>query len=193
MMHKDYKIKRVGQSGIVAVVVAFAFIFVTAGTAWTANGSLGHSAKAEMAAKKARAEAQKAIAEAQKAIAEADATIRKAQLKSEKARKSEKDAFQKMVAAGYYPSDITLTAPNGRVHAVFSHKKHLLRENLKCTQCHPKIFIMKVGDKNNVRRSKAFTMANMRKGKYCGTCHNGKKAFSVADLSSCKRCHPKQL
>ncbi|HFQ81274.1 MAG TPA: hypothetical protein ENK33_07885, partial [Desulfobacterales bacterium] len=28
---------------------------------------------------------------------------------------------------------------------------------------------------------------------YCGHCHNGKRAFSVADLAMCKRCHPKQL
>ena len=191
-MHQDDKIMRIIPACLVVFIVAFALIFASAGMAWAAASAGSHAGKAEMAAKKARAEAAKALAEAQKAMAEADETIRQAQIKREQARKSEKDAFQKMVAAGYYPSDITLTAPNGRVHAVFSHKKHLLRENLKCTACHPKIFIMKVDDKNAGKQS-AFTMANMRKGRYCGTCHNGKKAFSVDDLASCKRCHPKQL
>ena len=189
-MHKDGKIMRVIQASIVAFVVAFALVLAPS-MARTANAASRHHSKAEMAAEKARAEAGKALAEAQKAMAEADATIRAAQKKREMARKIEKDAFQKMVSDGYYPSDITLTTPNGRVHAVFSHKKHLLREHLKCTQCHPKIFIMKVG--NSVTKKSVFTMKSMREGRYCGTCHNDKKAFSVADLASCKRCHPKQL
>jgi len=191
-MHEDDKIMRIIRTSIVVFVVVFALVFAPAGKAWSANAADNHPSKAEVAAKKARTEAAKALAEAQKAMAEADETIRQAQMKREHARKIEKDAFQKMVSAGYYPSDITLTAQNGRVRAVFSHKKHLLRENLKCTACHPKIFIMKV-DNNDVKHPGAFTMVSMKKGKYCGYCHNGDRAFSVEDLASCKLCHPKQL
>ncbi len=190
-MHKDGKVMRIVRASIVVFVAAFALVVAPASVAWTADSAASHSSNAEAAVKKARAEAAKALAEAQRAMAEVDAVIRKAESKRKQAQKIEKDAFQKMVTAGYYPTDITLTTPNGRIHAVFSHKKHLLREHLKCTQCHPKIFAMKVG--GDVVKKGVFTMESMKEGRYCGTCHNGKKAFSVAELASCKHCHPKQL
>ena len=33
------------------------------------------------------------------------------------------------------------------------------------------------------------TMAAMNEGKFCGTCHNGKKAFSVKAPADCVKCH----
>jgi osmotically-inducible protein OsmY len=39
----------------------------------------------------------------------------------------------------------------------------------------------KGGDKMN--------MAAMNEGKFCGTCHDGKKAFSVKAASDCGKCH----
>jgi c(7)-type cytochrome triheme protein len=33
------------------------------------------------------------------------------------------------------------------------------------------------------------TMAAMKEGKFCGFCHNGKKAFAMGDSANCKRCH----
>ncbi len=68
-------------------------------------------------------------------------------------------------------------------HVLFSHQKHKKAEN-KCEDCHPKIFKKERGssDKGN-----AITMKVLRKGQFCGQCHNGKKAFKV--MSKCKKCH----
>ena len=59
-------------------------------------------------------------------------------------------------------------------------------KGLKCTDCHTKVFAMKKG----ATPKADLTMAAMRKGKTCGACHNGKKAFSVA--GNCKKCHAKK-
>jgi len=52
---------------------------------------------------------------------------------------------------------------------------------LKCADCHtkPKTFNMKKG---------AHKMADMKAGKSCGTCHDGKKAFASTE---CAKCHKK--
>jgi len=76
--------------------------------------------------------------------------------------------------------DITYTTKDaGRV--VFSHKSHLgnktrTTSNLSCKTCHE-------SSKLNTRH---YTMAEMEKGKSCGACHNGAKAFALA---KCIRCH----
>ena len=59
---------------------------------------------------------------------------------------------------------------------VFSHSFH----GSNCGQCHPKIFKKK-------SNSNHASMKAMERGKSCGACHNGKKAFSVT--GSCARCH----
>lgn len=61
---------------------------------------------------------------------------------------------------------------------LFKHSVHL-RENSDCSACHNSLF--KTGA--NPRAS----MADMEKGKSCGACHDGKKAFAVAE---CSKCHP---
>lgn len=61
---------------------------------------------------------------------------------------------------------------------VFSHKSHLAM-SADCGVCHPSIFAAGV--------NKHFTMADMAKGKSCGSCHNGTKAF---DIDACVTCHP---
>jgi len=61
---------------------------------------------------------------------------------------------------------------------LFSHRRH----GTNCSGCHPKIF----KKKNN---SNHVSMKAMERGKSCGACHNGKKAFSVANTSECARCH----
>ena len=61
---------------------------------------------------------------------------------------------------------------------VFSHKLHLAK-SANCGRCHPTIFA--------AGHNKPFTMADMEKGKSCGACHNGKKAFG---LDKCVTCHP---
>lgn len=71
--------------------------------------------------------------------------------------------------------DVTFRVqPTGDV--VFPHAVHIAK--IQCDTCHPKYF--KAG------RNAPSTMAAMEKGKSCGACHNGKKAFALAD---CSRCH----
>lgn len=79
--------------------------------------------------------------------------------------------------AGMKPKDITFGLKNVP-SAAFSHSFHL--EVYKCADCHTKIFPYKtiVG--------KA-TMEDMSKGKSCGSCHNGKDAFSAN--GDCGKCH----
>jgi c(7)-type cytochrome triheme protein len=58
----------------------------------------------------------------------------------------------------------------------FSHSVH----GTRCSECHPDIF-QKKSNSNHV------SMKAMEKGRSCGACHNGKKAFSVT--SNCVTCH----
>jgi len=72
--------------------------------------------------------------------------------------------------------------PTQDVGAVtFSHYVHLDAVGKNCTACHNKLY--------NVEKEKnpAFTMAEMEKGKACGSCHNGQRAFSVK--GDCLTCH----
>jgi c(7)-type cytochrome triheme protein len=63
---------------------------------------------------------------------------------------------------------------------IFDHGYHLKQSGISnnCQKCHSGIFDMK-------KRSHS-TMAEMEKGKSCGTCHNGTTAFHVKE---CVRCH----
>ena len=56
-------------------------------------------------------------------------------------------------------------------------------KGLKCNECHTKIFKMKKG-------STKMKMADINAGKFCGECHNGKKAFKSA--GNCAKCHAKK-
>ncbi|QEM67606.1 cytochrome c3 family protein [Geobacter sp. FeAm09] len=60
----------------------------------------------------------------------------------------------------------------------FSHQKHLAA-NPDCTACHPALFA--------AGHNKRSTMAEMRQGRSCGACHNGKEAFGI---DKCTSCHP---
>lgn len=62
----------------------------------------------------------------------------------------------------------------------FSHNVHL--KAFKCGDCHTKIYKPSSGNK-------VVTMAEMEKGKSCGACHDGKKAFTVSGY--CDTCHHK--
>jgi c(7)-type cytochrome triheme protein len=63
---------------------------------------------------------------------------------------------------------------------IFSHDKHAVWNG--CELCHPVIFSEKKGENK-------FTMAEIFRGKSCGTCH-GKVSFSTLD---CQRCHIKRV
>jgi c(7)-type cytochrome triheme protein len=70
-------------------------------------------------------------------------------------------------------------------HVLFSHEKHLKAGN-QCEDCHKSIFQKKKGSTDE---DHAMTMKVMKRGKLCGTCHDGVKAFKVG--RSCKKCHIK--
>ena len=63
---------------------------------------------------------------------------------------------------------------------IFDGKSHA-DAKLKCADCHskPKLFEMK---------KVPLTMADMKAGKSCGACHDGKKSFGIAE---CAKCHKK--
>jgi len=81
--------------------------------------------------------------------------------------------------------ELTFSKTNGEKPVVFSGTTHA-DKGVKCTECHPKVFKMKTGSTTG---GAPFTMKEMEKGKFCGACHNGEKAFSVADKASCNKCH----
>lgn len=60
--------------------------------------------------------------------------------------------------------------------AKFNHETHA---KLGCKECHKGIFGMKRG-------AVKMTMDSIYRGRYCGACHNGKKAFPS---SECALCH----
>lgn len=76
--------------------------------------------------------------------------------------------------------DIVFVEKTGNV--TFSHDNHVGAVGLKCTDCHDSLYITKK------KHTKA-TMVQMQKGKSCGFCHNGKKAFDVK--GNCNNCHKK--
>jgi len=76
---------------------------------------------------------------------------------------------------------VEFASPVGKV--IFEGKVHA-DKGLQCADCHvnPKLFEMKKGGDK-------MTMAAMNEGKFCGTCHNAKKAFSVKAPADCVQCH----
>ncbi|WP_337287034.1 c(7)-type cytochrome triheme domain-containing protein [Candidatus Methylomirabilis sp.] len=66
----------------------------------------------------------------------------------------------------------------------FDHKTHI-EKGQKCLNCHGKgkPFKTKAGT------SPDLTMKAYNEGKACGTCHNGKVAFSTKEMANCLKCH----
>jgi c(7)-type cytochrome triheme protein len=61
----------------------------------------------------------------------------------------------------------------------FSHSAHLAMD-LGCGECHPDLFTARY-------QGQQMTMDAMNEGQYCGACHDGWTAFSVAeDCESCQ-------
>ena len=65
---------------------------------------------------------------------------------------------------------------------VFDGKTHADKGS-KCNDCHTKVFQMKKG-------SFKMTKEEHGSGKFCGACHDGKKAFAQ-DEANCGKCHKK--
>jgi c(7)-type cytochrome triheme protein len=69
----------------------------------------------------------------------------------------------------------TFTYSTSGFPAKFNHEGHA---RSGCKECHMGIFQMKKG-------LSKITMDAIYQGRYCGACHNGKKAFSSAECSLC--------
>ncbi len=69
-------------------------------------------------------------------------------------------------------------SPMGKV--VFDGTAHK-NAGLTCSDCHNAELFPKM-KKGTVK----ITMAEMKAGKYCGRCHNGKRAFTI---NECSKCH----
>ncbi|MSN27212.1 MAG: cytochrome C [Geobacter sp.] len=76
------------------------------------------------------------------------------------------------------PRDVTYNI-KGLGSAVFSHAIHIEATGGACKSCH--------NGKVITGKEKSVTMAEMEKGRTCGACHDGKKAFTVT--ANCDRCH----
>ena len=76
-----------------------------------------------------------------------------------------------------------ITMKGGKAgNAIFRHDSHVSEAGLGCKECHPKLYL-------DVKQHKPVKMADMQKGKSCGACHDGKRAFSVK--GDCAKCHTK--
>ncbi len=80
------------------------------------------------------------------------------------------------------PSGKTVTWEGGGQGLVTFDGKAHITEGYKCNSCHPSLFMMRGG-------TAKMTMKALREGEFCGACHNGKTAFSAADVSKCRNCH----
>jgi c(7)-type cytochrome triheme protein len=66
---------------------------------------------------------------------------------------------------------------------VFDHGTHVDSSKPACTPCHPREFrILKTG-----AGTRPILHANFDKGRQCGSCHEGTRAFKVED--DCTNCH----
>lgn len=80
---------------------------------------------------------------------------------------------------GYKPANLTFKNKRGTITGYFNHDFHT--QVYKCSDCHTKLF--------PYSSNKPMTMADMAQGKSCGSCHDGKTAFSVK--GDCSKCHKK--
>jgi len=84
-------------------------------------------------------------------------------------------------AAGAVPKGKTLTWESSEGTAVFAGKSHA-GSGLKCKDCHKGLFKRKHG-------TAKMTMKELNEGKYCGSCHDGKRAFDTTSETNCRKCH----
>ncbi len=66
----------------------------------------------------------------------------------------------------------------------FNHFTHVDSTKPECATCHPKPFSI-LGSKGGKRATMKHD--DFQKGQFCGSCHDGKKAFAVED--DCTNCH----
>lgn len=71
------------------------------------------------------------------------------------------------------------SAKNGILPVAFSHWKH--RTKYTCRVCHVELEFSMKANTTEMRE------VDNRKGKFCGACHNGKRAFKLN--GNCEKCH----
>lgn len=79
------------------------------------------------------------------------------------------------------PAGRTLTWKAGSSIVTFNGTIHA-NKGYSCKDCHPAMFLMK-------KTSGKMKMGEISSGKYCGECHDGKKAFSAKKIDECVKCH----
>lgn len=87
------------------------------------------------------------------------------------------------VLASAIPEGLVLTFPGGAGGPVTFDGTTHGQKGFTCDVCHTSGLFQtkKGGDK--------MAMAFMKQGKFCGFCHDGKKAFAMGDNANCRRCH----
>ena len=73
-----------------------------------------------------------------------------------------------------------LFSPAGASRVKFSHEYHVMQKKLRCSECHNAIFAPVV-------RKGSITMDEIYKGRTCGVCHNGQRAYNAR--GNCVKCH----
>ena len=68
------------------------------------------------------------------------------------------------------------SAPRTVPAASFSHRAH---QSFGCFACHPTVF---------PQAPLGFTHDDMRRGRFCGQCHQGETAFAI-EGAACNGCH----
>jgi len=77
----------------------------------------------------------------------------------------------------------------GAKGVLFSHEFHVGKTKIGCAECHKAAVNREAIYYPSRANHKTATMEDMRKGKSCGVCHNGTRAFGVAQSQNCARCH----
>lgn len=85
-------------------------------------------------------------------------------------------------APAYPQTDFIYQETGSMLPVSFSHVKHVGR-GFACDACHPAVFAMQRGMAD---AKKELNMKSIYEGRYCGVCHDTKKAFG---LEKCSGCH----
>jgi len=85
------------------------------------------------------------------------------------------------------PGQFLFPAKGSPGPVVFVHSSHVDQQRPNCLSCHTRLFsILKPGTPTD---GLAMGHEQMRQGKNCGACHNGKAAFASTDGTKCMTCH----
>ena len=84
------------------------------------------------------------------------------------------------------PEGLSLTWSGGGAGTVVFDGTVHAKKGLNCDACHV------AGQFHTRKGAVPITMDALKKEQYCGTCHNGTKAFGTKDKASCNRCHKKK-